>query len=422
MRRARALSCAVLVFGVGPSAAFGQAADSIAIRPSDAEAQDLEPPPEPRFEGTHFDGAFIELGTVNLRKGDAGFLLGGHIGLGTLFERWLDFSAGARYWSADIDRTEFGDESGGRVKNFSMHPDLRVHLFRWKGVRPYVVTGLTAQFVSADVPGDESLEDALAGFRVGYDVGSGVSSTNRNVKLRVEVRREFADDIGNWTFTAGLGTWPVVPAKRAPEAAPRARAPTIEQFAPVLDPSDVPSASLGSSSTTGSSQDAATIRALRAENLRLREERDDLRRELATLRARRAAPTGDALSAPSSTFGAPSSATSWIIAGYSAFPPDGALLTDAGRTEVRRIAEALLENRDTRVVVEGHTESSGDALRDLTLSEERAAAVRLELIRLGIDSSRVRASGFGGTVPLSDDETEDGRRRNQRVEVRVVTG
>jgi outer membrane protein OmpA-like peptidoglycan-associated protein len=416
----------LLLFAL-PAAAAAQVDTSTVVSPTfgetDASQPELEPPPEPRFEGMRVDGGVIELGTVNLAKGDAGFLLGGHLGLGTLFAPWLDFSGGVRFWSANIDRSDFGDTAEGRLKNFSVHPDLRAHLFRWKGVRPYVVTGLTAQFVSADIPGDESLEDALAGFRVGYDAGFGVSSTNRNVKLRVEVRREFAEDIGNWTFTAGFGTWPIVVARREERAAgPVSRTPVIEQFAPVLEPGDVPEARFGAESSREARSDTesdATIRSLREENRRLRADRDALRRELDEERARHAS-SPEAPPIPSSLSPAPLSATSWIISGGSVFRPAGAELTDAGRDEVRRIADELLGRPEVRVAVEGHTDSGGDALRNLTLSEERAAAVRIELIRLWIDASRVRASGFGSTMPLSEEAMEGGLHSDDRVEIRVL--
>lgn len=440
-RAAWALAGIVAIMALGADPARAADADTLATPgfgdAGTAPAFEPEPPPEPRDAGTRLDGAFLELGAVNLAKGDAGFLLGGHLGLGTMLAPWLDFSGGARFWSASIDRTDFGDTAEGRLKNFSLHPDLRAHLFRWKGVRPYALAGLAALFVTADIPGDESLEDALGGFRVGLDTGFGIASTNRGVRWRVEARREFAEDVGNWTFTAGFGTWPIQRARRPAETArASSRTPAVEQFAPVLAAEDVPGSPSGAGASgyggdTGATygDDAAeraefeeTIRALREENRSLREDMAALRREMEDERARRSASSGGAASGGAATpEPAALARTSWTIPAAYAFEPDRATLTEAGRDEVRRIADALRDHPGVRVVVEGHTDSEGDALRNVTLSEERASAVRAELVRSGIAGSRVRASGFGSTAPIAEEDTEEGRLRNQRVEVRVLS-
>jgi outer membrane protein OmpA-like peptidoglycan-associated protein len=330
-----------------------------------------------------------------------------------MFAPWLDFSGGARFWSASIDRTDFVDTAEGRLKTFSVHPDLRAHLFRWKGVRPYALAGLSALFVTADVDGDESLEDALGGFRVGLDAGFGISTNRRALARRT--RREFAEDVGNWTFTMGLGTWPIQRATRSAES-PRAasRTPVTEQFAPVLDADDVPGSSFagatGAVDTAERADFEETIRALREENRILRDDRDALQRELDDERARRSALSGDAPGGAGAATSEPAALarSSWTIPASYAFEPDRATLTEAGRDEVRRIAEELRDHPGVRLVVEGHTDSAGDALRNVTLSEERAAAVRAELIRAGIGGSRVRASGFGSTAPIAED-TDEGR-------------
>jgi outer membrane protein OmpA-like peptidoglycan-associated protein len=245
-----------------------------------------------------------------------------------------------------------------------------------------------------------------------------VASTNRNVKWRVEVRREFVEDVGNWSFTAGLGTWPIVRATRAaaiPRAAPAA--PVTEQFAPVLDDEEAADPRGGGDGAGGTSAEEVErlARVLREENRNMRDEVVTLRQELEAERSRAATTPPPAAPGPAAL------PSGWTIPALFAFTLDGAGLTDAGREEVRRIADELLVHADVRVSVEGHTDSAGDALRNLTLSEQRAMAVRAELIRLGVEPSRVRASGLGSTMPLSDEDTEDGHRRNQRVEVRVLT-
>ena len=55
------------------------------------------------------------------------------------------------------------------------------------------------------------------------------------------------------------------------------------------------------------------------------------------------------------------------------------------------------------------------------LSQERAQAVVDFLISQGIDSSRLRAVGYGESKPVADNGTEEGRERNRRVELQVIS-
>lgn len=71
------------------------------------------------------------------------------------------------------------------------------------------------------------------------------------------------------------------------------------------------------------------------------------------------------------------------------------------------------------LAIEGHTDSQGDAFSNRALSLARAQAVRDALARLGIQADRVRATGFGESVPIADNGTPDGRARNRRIEITI---
>ncbi len=74
-----------------------------------------------------------------------------------------------------------------------------------------------------------------------------------------------------------------------------------------------------------------------------------------------------------------------------------------------------------RVLVEGHTDSTGDKTYNLKLSELRAKAVRDYLIkRGGYESSRFSVTGYGVTKPVADNKTRAGRSLNRRVEVTIL--
>ena len=62
----------------------------------------------------------------------------------------------------------------------------------------------------------------------------------------------------------------------------------------------------------------------------------------------------------------------------------------------------------------------GDAKENLKLSEERVDAVRDYLIKRGVNKNRVKLKAYGGTVPLSRENTEAAHKLNRRVEVRVL--
>ena len=70
--------------------------------------------------------------------------------------------------------------------------------------------------------------------------------------------------------------------------------------------------------------------------------------------------------------------------------------------------------------VEGHTDNTGTNELNKDLSRRRAEAVRAALIQRGVAPSRLIAAGYGSAQPLGDNETEEGRALNRRIEVRIV--
>lgn len=92
---------------------------------------------------------------------------------------------------------------------------------------------------------------------------------------------------------------------------------------------------------------------------------------------------------------------------------------DAGNDELlARLAE-LARDCPGKLMVEGHTDSRGDAAMNQALSLARAAAVRDALANLGIDAGRLNANGFGATQPIANNATADGRARNRRIAITI---
>jgi outer membrane protein OmpA-like peptidoglycan-associated protein len=76
--------------------------------------------------------------------------------------------------------------------------------------------------------------------------------------------------------------------------------------------------------------------------------------------------------------------------------------------------------RADHVMITGYTDNVGGTERNSKLSQQRAAAVRDHLISLGADPQKFQVSGAGETQPIADNNTDEGRAKNRRVEVAVL--
>ncbi|MEK6375032.1 MAG: OmpA family protein [Acidobacteriota bacterium] len=95
-------------------------------------------------------------------------------------------------------------------------------------------------------------------------------------------------------------------------------------------------------------------------------------------------------------------------------------LKKGAQATLNRIAEQLKSNPDIKVVVEGHTDSTGSTATNQQLSEKRAQAVRDFLVSAGVPADRVTAAGRGEDQPIATNKTAAGRQQNRRVEL-VIT-
>lgn len=85
-------------------------------------------------------------------------------------------------------------------------------------------------------------------------------------------------------------------------------------------------------------------------------------------------------------------------------------------SELARVADFMQQYAGTSVVIEGHTDSTGRAEFNQTLSERRAASVANALTsRFGIDASRISSVGYGEANPIASNDTAEGRQENRRV-------
>jgi outer membrane protein OmpA-like peptidoglycan-associated protein len=92
-------------------------------------------------------------------------------------------------------------------------------------------------------------------------------------------------------------------------------------------------------------------------------------------------------------------------------------------SEVEKIQELLVSNPNLKVQINGHTDNTGNAATNKTLSLRRATSVVDYLVKNGVTASRLTAKGFGSERPIvSNDDEESGRALNRRTEIEIVQG
>lgn len=101
------------------------------------------------------------------------------------------------------------------------------------------------------------------------------------------------------------------------------------------------------------------------------------------------------------------------------FDFDSATLRREGNDNLRKLVTIINRDKDTTLMIVGHTDSRGDENYNLRLSERRAQSASTFLISQGLASSRIKIAGRGEYEPLSENETDAGRQKNRRIEVAI---
>lgn len=96
-------------------------------------------------------------------------------------------------------------------------------------------------------------------------------------------------------------------------------------------------------------------------------------------------------------------------------------LEEVSRTELKRVYDFLDLNPTIGVEISGHTDNTGSPEHNQALSEKRAQSVVNYLVNKGIDRKRLKASGYGETLAVADNETEEGRAMNRRTELKITS-
>ncbi len=100
-----------------------------------------------------------------------------------------------------------------------------------------------------------------------------------------------------------------------------------------------------------------------------------------------------------------------------AFKTNSSQLTEKSYATLNDIADLMNKFKNANLEVQGHTDNTGSDHKNEKLSQDRANAVVEYLVRKGVAKERLRAKGFGASMPLTTNDTKAGRAQNRRVEL-----
>jgi outer membrane protein OmpA-like peptidoglycan-associated protein len=107
------------------------------------------------------------------------------------------------------------------------------------------------------------------------------------------------------------------------------------------------------------------------------------------------------------------------LSGAVLFATGKSTLLPIAQEKINEVAKALKDQGYKSLLVEGHTDAQGSADKNMVLSQQRANAVRSQLVSQGIPSDKIKAQGIGSSRPVADNNSAEGRANNRRVEIIV---
>jgi outer membrane protein OmpA-like peptidoglycan-associated protein len=99
---------------------------------------------------------------------------------------------------------------------------------------------------------------------------------------------------------------------------------------------------------------------------------------------------------------------------------DRASLQDESLTELSMLAKLIALNPTLKIEISSHTDNKGADEYNLRLSQERAQSVVDYLVSKGIDPKRLVAKGYGESLPIAGNESDEGRQQNRRTEFKIL--
>lgn len=110
----------------------------------------------------------------------------------------------------------------------------------------------------------------------------------------------------------------------------------------------------------------------------------------------------------------------WVLSGVQ-FEIGSDVLKRESESSLNEAAEILNTHAKVRVEIQGHTDNTGKADFNQSLSERRANSVKSYLVTKGVAGNRLETKGYGQNQPKADNSTADGRAQNRRIEFKVLS-
>lgn len=97
------------------------------------------------------------------------------------------------------------------------------------------------------------------------------------------------------------------------------------------------------------------------------------------------------------------------------FDVNKATLKPTSMGVINEMVSLMKEHQELKFTIEGHTDSDGDDQANMKLSEQRAEAVKNQMLAKGIDPARLNCIGFGERMPVAENSSSEGKANNRRV-------
>lgn len=101
------------------------------------------------------------------------------------------------------------------------------------------------------------------------------------------------------------------------------------------------------------------------------------------------------------------------------FPTNSSNLSAVAQNNIAELAKTLKKYDDTNVLIQGHTDATGSAEYNQSLSERRAYSVRNFTTGQGVEANRITTEGYGESMPVASNNTVSGKQANRRVEIAI---
>jgi outer membrane protein OmpA-like peptidoglycan-associated protein len=101
------------------------------------------------------------------------------------------------------------------------------------------------------------------------------------------------------------------------------------------------------------------------------------------------------------------------------FQSNTAIILDESFNLLDETAVILNENSDLSIEIGGHSDSAGNEDYNIGLSQRRADAVLIALVNRGVERSRLLAVGYGSSQNIAENNTDEGKQKNRRVEFKI---